>query len=153
MAGNINSVILQGRLTRDPELRYTPGGTAVCDLSLAVNRYYRDDNNERQEETLFAPVTVWQRQAENCSEYLEKGSQVIIEGRLKMDEWENDDGESRSQLKVVAQNVQFLGAGGGGGRPEQAEATASTQAQNSPAAGPGGNPDESDDEEFEDIPF
>ncbi len=158
MAGQVNSVFLQGRLTRDPELRYTPGGTAVCDFRLASTRYYRDSNDEQQEETLFAPVTVWGRQAENCGEYLEKGQETIVEGRLQLDEWETDDGENRSEIKIVANNVQFLGGGSGGTAPSGPSSSPSQ------AAGPTGGegaPDQvgdsgkekEEDDDFSDIPF
>lgn len=154
MAGQVNSVFLQGRLTRDPELRYTPGGTAVCEFTLASDRYYRDSNDEQQEETLFAPVTVWGRQAENCGEYLEKGRETIVEGRLQLDQWETDDGENRSRMKIVANNVQFLGGGG--------EAPASAPQASQQSQGDGGAPgqvgepgmsEEDEDDDFSDIPF
>ncbi len=147
MAGDVNNVCLQGRLTRDPELRYTPGGTAVCDFRLASSRYYRDSNDEQQEETLFAPVTVWGRQAENCGEYLEKGSQTIIEGRLQLDEWETDEGENRSQIKIVANNVRFLGAGDGPSSPPSSDQTGAPD-----QVGDSGRSDDEDDD-FSDIPF
>lgn len=112
----INTVSLMGRLTSNPELRRTSGGTAVADLTLAVNRYYQDAQGNSKEETSFIPVTVWGSQAENCSEYLSKGSQAAVVGRLKMDEWTNDAGESRSKLKVVAKSVTFLDSDGAGGQ-------------------------------------
>lgn len=118
MAGDINQVMLVGRLTESPELRYTSNGTAVSDITLAVNRYYRDMNDERQEETSFILVTVWGRQAENCCEYLSKGSQIAMTGRLKQDKWENDSGEQRSRLKVVANNIRFLDASAEGEPPQ-----------------------------------
>jgi single-strand DNA-binding protein len=114
MAG-FNKVILMGNLTRDPELRYTPSGTAVADLGIAVNTP-RGRGPDRKDDTLFVDVTVWDRQAENCSEYLAKGRPVMVEGRLKMDTWEDrETGKRRSRLTVVAQTVQFLGGGDGGG--------------------------------------
>ena len=111
---NLNKVFLMGNLTADPELRYTPSGTAVADLRLAVNRRFTSKEGEQKEETLFVDVVVWQRQAENCSQYLSKGRSVMVEGRLKLDSWENQQGEKRSRLRVVAENVQFLG-----GRPQE----------------------------------
>jgi single-strand DNA-binding protein len=152
MAGDVNNVCLQGRLTRDPELRYTPGGTAVCDFRLASSRYYRDSNDEQQEETLFVPVTVWGRQAENCGEYLEKGSQAIITGRLQLDEWETDEGENRSQIKVVANNVRFLGAGGDA--PSGPPSSGQSGGQGAPdQVGDSGMSDDDEDDDFSDIPF
>ena len=122
MASSFNRVILVGNLTRDPELRYTPSGTPVCDIGLAVNDRRKNPNGEWVEETTFVDVTLWARTAEVASEYLGKGSQVLIEGRLKLDSWETD-GQKRSKLKVVGERLQMLGAprggggGGGGGRP------------------------------------
>jgi single-strand DNA-binding protein len=108
MARHYNRVILIGNLTREPELRYTPNNTAVTDLGLAVNRNYQDGSGEWQEDTAFVDVTVWGRQAENASQYLDKGSRVFIEGRLTFDQWENDAGENRSKLSVTAEKVEFL---------------------------------------------
>ncbi len=122
MAG-FNRVILIGNLTRDPELRYTPQGTAVADLRLAVTTVRGRSGSERKEETLFIDCTVWDRQAETCSEYLSKGRPVLIEGRLIEDQWQDKEtGERRSRIKVYVQNVQFLGgrdgASGASGRFE-----------------------------------
>ena len=108
---NLNKVFLIGNLTADPELRYTPNGAAVADLRLAVNRYFTSGDDKR-EETLFIDVVVWQKQAENCSQYLSKGRSVFVEGRLKLDTWENQQGEKRSKLRVRADRVQFLGTPG-----------------------------------------
>lgn len=113
-----NRVILVGNLTRDPELRYIASGTAVTDIGLAVNDRRKNANGEWVEETQFIDVTLWARQAEIASEYLNKGSSVLIEGRLKFDTWENPQGEKRSKLRVVGERMQMLGSrtGGGGGR-------------------------------------
>ncbi len=97
-----------GNLTRDPEVRYTPAGTAVGDLGLAVNESFKNKAGEIVESTVFVDVEVWSRQAETCAEYLSKGSQVFVEGRLKLDQWENQQGEKRSKLRVRADRVQFL---------------------------------------------
>ena len=114
MAG-FNRVILIGNLTRDPELRYTPQGTAVADLRLAVTTVRGRSGSERKEETLFIDCTVWDRQAETCSEYLSKGRPVLVEGRLIEDQWQDKEtGERRSRIKVYVQNVQFLGGRDGG---------------------------------------
>lgn len=103
---SFNKVILMGRLTRDPELRYTPGGNAVCSLGLAVSRKYRVEG-EMKEETCFVDITVWGKQAEHCSEYLSKGRSVLVEGRLNFRTWETG-GQKRSKLDVVASSVQFM---------------------------------------------
>ncbi len=110
-----NRVILVGNLTRDPELRYIPSGTAVTDIGLAVNDRRKNSNGEWVDETTFVDVTLWARQAEVASEYLSKGSPVLIEGRLKLDSWENNEGQKRSKLKVVGERMQMLGGRGGGG--------------------------------------
>src|SRR5262245_59880540 len=112
---NFNKVFLMGRLTRDPELRYTPQGTSVSDLGLAVNREYTLQNGERRKETVFVDVTVWKKQAEICCQYLRKGSPIFIEGRLAMDSWEGQDGQKRTKMRVVAENFQFVGGRGSGG--------------------------------------
>ena len=106
----LNRVYLMGNLTRDPEVRYTPSGIAVGDLGMAVNESYKSKSGEMIESTVFVDVEVWSRQAETCAEYLHKGSPVFVEGRLKLDQWENQQGEKRSKLRVRADRVQFLGA-------------------------------------------
>ena len=106
---SLNRVLLGGNLTRDPEVRYTPSGKAVADLGLAVNRKYRTSDGQDREDTCFVDLVVWGRQAETCSEYLGKGSPVLVEGRLQFDQWEKD-GQKNSKLKVVADRVQFLGS-------------------------------------------
>src|SRR4051794_38256977 len=119
---DLNKVFLMGRLTFDPELRYTPSGSAVSELRLAVNRSWTGRDGERKEESLFIDVTVWDRQAENCCQYLKKGSQVHIEGSLKMDTWDDKTtGEKRSKIKVQAERVQFLDRRGEGGAPGSAD--------------------------------
>ena len=105
---SINHVLMLGNLTRDPELRYTPAGTAVCQLVVALNRRWKDQAGEPQQETTFVEVTVWAKQAETVSAYLTKGRAVVIEGRLQQDTWETEAGERRSRLRVVAQRVTFL---------------------------------------------
>jgi single-strand DNA-binding protein len=111
---DFNKVMLMGNLTRDPEVRYTPSGMAVADLGLAVNRTFKGSDGQMKDETCFVRVTVWARQAENCGQYLHKGSPVFVEGRLKYDEWEKD-GQKQSRLSVVGERVQFLGAPRGAG--------------------------------------
>ncbi len=105
---NLNQVFLIGRLTRDPELRYVPSGKAVANLGLATSRVFTTQAGERKEEVCFVRIVVWGRQAENCSQYLNKGSQIFVEGRLQSRSWEAEDGAKRSTLEVVARRVQFL---------------------------------------------
>src|SRR5436309_1406360 len=113
---NLNRVLLIGNLTRDPEVRYTPKGTAVADIGLAVNRISTADNGERREEVTFLDVTLWGRQAEIAGEYLKKGRPVFIEGRLQMDTWDDKTtGQKRSKIKVVCENMQLLGSRGAEG--------------------------------------
>jgi single-strand DNA-binding protein len=114
---SFNKVILVGNLTRDPEVRYTTGGTAVTELGLAVSRQWTDrGSNERKEETTFVDVTLWGRTAEIAGEYLAKGRPVLIEGRLQLDQWEDKEtGQKRSKLKVVGETLQLLGSRGDGG--------------------------------------
>ena len=108
---SLNKVFLIGNLTRPPELRYTPTGTAVADLRIAVNRNYTTQGGEKREETCFLTVVVWGKQAESSSEYLDKGSPVMIEGRLQTRDWETKDGQKRNVVEVVAERVQFMGRG------------------------------------------
>ena len=105
-----NRVLLMGNLTRNPEIRYTPSGTAVADLGLAINENFKNKAGEMVEQTCFVDVVVWGRQAETSAEYLHKGSPVFVEGRLQLDQWENQQGEKRSKLRVRADRVQFLGS-------------------------------------------
>jgi single-strand DNA-binding protein len=159
---SLNKVMLIGNLTRDPEVRYTPKGTAVTDIGLAVNRVFSAaDGGEKREETTFVDVTLWGRQAELAGQYLQKGRPVFIEGRLQLDSWEDKtSGQKRSKLCVVGENMQFLGSprdggGGGGGGGGQA----STPAEPSYGGGgeggggeaPGGAPGGAGEED--DIPF
>ncbi len=109
---NLNKVFLIGNLTRDPELRYTPGGTGVANLGLAVNRKFKDSSSELKEEVCFLSVTVWDKQAEACCQHLKKGSAVFVEGVLQSRFWETSDGQKRSAIDVRAERVQFLGSYG-----------------------------------------
>lgn len=106
---SLNKVFLIGNLTRPPELRYTPSGMAVSDLRVAVNRSYTTQGGEQRRETDFLTVVVWGKQAETSAQYLDKGSPVLVEGRLQTREWEGKDGQRRNVVEVVAQRVQFLG--------------------------------------------
>ncbi|HEU5081121.1 MAG TPA: single-stranded DNA-binding protein [Opitutaceae bacterium] len=111
----LNKVFLIGNLTRDPELRVTPKGTAICQFGLAVNRQFKDESGQTRDETAFIDIEAWGKQGELVSKYLSKGSPAMVEGRLRFDQWEDkQSGQKRSKLKVVLENVQFLSSGGGG---------------------------------------
>jgi single-strand DNA-binding protein len=116
---SFNRVILMGNLTRDPEMRYTPSGAAICQLGLATNRRYTTAAGEQREEACFIDIDVWGKQAESCNTYLRKGSQALVEGRLRFDSWDDKEtGKKRSRLTVTAERVQFVGGrqdGGGDG--------------------------------------
>lgn len=120
---SLNKVFIMGNLTRDPELRYVPSGTAVATFTVAVNRVYTSQAGEKKEEVSFIRVVVWGRRAEVCGEYLSKGSPVFVEGRLQSRSWEAQDGQKRSAIEVIADNVQFL-RGGSGDRAQNASAKA-----------------------------
>jgi len=107
---SLNKVLLMGNLTKDPELRYTPQGSAVVNLRLAVNRRFRNKNQELKEETCFITAVVWNKQAEACNQYLHKGSPCFVEGRLQSRSWEDNTGQKRNVIEVRAERVQFLGA-------------------------------------------
>jgi single-strand DNA-binding protein len=110
---NLNKVLLIGNLTRDPEVRYTPKGTAVGDLAIAINDSYKAQDGTIKETVTYVDIEVWGRQAETCKQYLSKGRPVFIEGQLRLDQWEQD-GQKKSKLKVRADRVQFLGSPPGG---------------------------------------
>ncbi len=148
-----NRVILVGNLTRDPELRYIPSGTAVSDIGLAVNDRVKK-GSEWVDETTFVDVTLWARTAEVANEYLSKGSSVLIEGRLKLESWENNEGQKRSKLKVVADRMQMLGGrggggGGGGGGGDRSQSDAPQEYERA-QSGSGGEPQQPPADE---IPF
>ncbi len=153
---SVNKVILIGNCTRDPEVRYTPKGTAVADIGMAMNRYFSSDGGEKREETTFVDVTLFGRQAEVAGEYLEKGRPVYIEGRLQLDSWDDKNtGQKRTKLKVVGEQMQLLGSreGGGGSSPQQREENAqSNQSAPESSEGNDGAQFETDSEE-DDIPF
>ena len=118
---NFNKVLLIGNLTKDPELRYTPQGAAVVNLRLAVNRRFRDKNQELKEETCFVTAVVWNKQAETCNQYLHKGSPLLVEGRLQSRSWEDNSGQKRNVIEVRAERIQFLGAAPAKGAAEPPE--------------------------------
>ncbi len=107
---SLNKVLLIGNLTRDPELRYTPNGTAVVNLRIAVNRKYKDRTGGQKEDTCFLTVVAWDKQAETCNQYLQKGRSIFVEGRLQSRSWQDAQGQKRMALDVRAERVQFLGA-------------------------------------------
>ena len=111
---SLNKVLLMGNLTRDPEVRHTPKGTAVGDLAMAINMTYKAQDGTEKEEVCYVDVVVWGRQAETCRDYLTKGAPVLVEGRLQLDQWEGPEGEKKSRMRVRADRVQFLSRSGGG---------------------------------------
>ena len=160
---SLNKVMLIGNLTRDPELRYTPGGAAVCEFGLACNRKWKGGDGQMQEEVFFGDVTAWGKMGENIAEYMSKGRPIFVEGYLKLDQWEKD-GEKRSKVKIVALNVQFLGSGGGegggggGGGQRSAGTTGrsaggTTQRGGGDTVSRGGDERPDDDFNMDDVPF
>ena len=163
---NLNKVMLIGNLTRDIELKYTPKGSAIAELGLAINRKYKTDSGELKEETTFVDVTLWGRQAEIAKEYLSKGKPVYIEGRLQLDTWDDKQtGQKRSKLKVTGEAMQLLGSrgdggGGGGGysgpSDDYDQRGPRPQPPRSGGSGPGAKPKpapSSIQEDEDDIPF
>jgi single-strand DNA-binding protein len=154
MAASLNKVLLMGNLTRDPEVKYTPKGTAVCDLGIAINDSYKAQDGTIKETVTFVDVEVWGRTAENCKQYLTKGRPVFVEGQLRLDQWEQD-GQKRSKMKVRADRVQFLGGApgrsGGGGEQHSSSSgdTGRTAARPASTVSEDSPPPPSDD----DIPF
>jgi len=153
MAASLNKVLLMGNLTRDPEVKYTPKGTAVGDLAIAINDSYKAQDGTIKETVTYVDIEVWGRQAETCKQYLTKGRPVFVEGQLRLDQWEQE-GQKRSKLKVRADRVQFLGGGGagGGGRSgggEQRSSSPGESTRSAPSVSEDAPPPPSDD----DIPF
>jgi single-strand DNA-binding protein len=152
---NFNKVYLMGNLTRDPEMRVTPKGTAICQFGLAISRSWKDESGQVREETAFVDVEAWGKQGEVISKYCTKGRPLFVEGRLKFDQWEDKtSGQKRSKLKVVLENFQFIGgrtdgapAAGGGGDGESAQPDA--PAPKAPYKAPAAPKDTVD----EDVPF
>ena len=156
---NLNKVMLIGNLTRDPELRHTPKGSAVAEISLAINRNWTNDQGQKQEDTTFVEVTLWGRQAELAQQYLTKGRPIFVEGRLQLDSWDDKEtGKKRSKLRVIGESFQFIdskpGGGGGGGdyseRPQQS--SSAPQQRSGPPQGASAAP-ANDYQEDDDIPF
>ncbi len=159
MAGSVNKVFLMGNLTRDVELKYTPSNQPVATFGIAMNRRYKTKDGENREETTFVDCEAWARTAEVMSEYLSKGRPVFIEGRLKLDQWQDKDGNNRSRLSVVVQNFTFVdsrgsagGGSGGGGGGSRASAPEPVASANRPSAA---SPDSGQHQPVseDDIPF
>jgi single-strand DNA-binding protein len=162
MAANLNKVFLMGNLTRDPEVRYTPKGTAVGEFGVAINDSYKAQDGTIKESVTYVDIEVWSRQAETCKQYLSKGRSVFIEGSLKFDQWESPEGQKKSKLRVRAERVQFLGGpgvpggqggargaySGGGGPPGEQPARPAR-----PASPAGAGEDQPPMPEDDDIPF
>jgi single-strand DNA-binding protein len=155
---SFNKVILLGNLTRDPQVRYTPGGTAVAEIGLAVNRTWFDQKtNSRREEVTFVDVTLWARQAEVAGEYLSKGRQVLIEGRLQLDTWEDkESGQKRSKLRVVCENMTMVGGRGDGSRGDSPRGEGGRaeggRAEGSSGGGRSATESQAPADEFHDVP-
>jgi single-strand DNA-binding protein len=149
-ASNINVVVVTGNLTRDPELRSTPGGTSVCGMRIAVNTRRKGADGNWEDKPNYFDVTVWGAQGENCANYLSKGRPVAIEGRLEWREWEAKDGSKRQNVEIIANSVQFLGSrdGGGGGNGNGFQAQSDVPADTSDFEGAGVGSGSEDD-----IPF
>lgn len=146
-----NKVIVCGNLTRDPEVKYTPGGTAVCELGLAINRSWFDKQaNQKKEETTFVDVTLWGKAAEIAGDYLRKGRGVLIDGRLQLDQWEDrQSGEKRSKLKVIGESMQMLSAKGDTGKADDDQRQSGRPSSRKQVAPADEDPSFADDE----IPF
>jgi single-strand DNA-binding protein len=152
---NLNKVMLIGNLTRDPDLKYTPGNQAVCEIGLAVNRKYRTKDGEDREETTFVDCEAWGKQAEVIKQYMAKGRPIFIEGRLKLDTWEDKNGGGkRSKMRVVIEDFQFLGGGqGGGGERVVTDESGGSAPRGRATAAAGGRGGPHTDVPEEDIPF
>jgi single-strand DNA-binding protein len=151
---SFNKVVLVGNLTRDPELRYTPKGTAIAKIGLAVNRVWTNEAGEKKEEVTFVDVDVFGRTAENVGQYMRKGRPILIEGRLKLDQWDDKQtGQKKSKLGVVAETVQFLGSAGDERSPVSSAPTTPRTSRPAPPA-PTAEPIEGDGPpESDDVPF
>lgn len=140
MAGNFNKVLLMGNLTRDVEVRQLPGGGSVANIGLAVNRRFKTQDGQQREEVTFVDCEAWGRTAEVMAQYLAKGRPVFIEGRLRLDQWQDKDGGNRSKLKVIIENFQFVDSRGGdeGGNTGGGAIYSRSGGGRAPASGPGG---------------
>lgn len=148
---NFNKVILAGNLTRDPELRYTPNGKAIAKFGLAINRTWTSETGEKKEDVTFVDIDAFGRQAEVISQYLKKGRPVLVEGRLKLDQWDDKQtGQKRSRLGVVLESFSFLDSGG---RGEAAGAAPAPVARPRPAAEPAAGGEDAAPAAEDDVPF
>ncbi len=157
---SLNKVMLMGNLTRDPELRVTPKGTPICQFSLAINRQFKMDSGETREEVIYVDVEAWGKQGETIAKYMVKGRPLYVEGRLRLDQWEDKNTkEKRSRMKVVLEQFQFLGdgraggAGGPGGPSEPGVDQTSTPERHSPPPRSGGAKPAATENLDEDVPF
>jgi len=154
---NLNKVMLIGNLTRDPELRVTPKGTAICTFSIAVNRKFKDDSGGEREEVTYVDIEAWGKSGENISKYVTKGRPLFVEGRLRLDQWEDKNTkEKRSRMKVVLENFQFLGGGrseGGAPGGEGGEAPRSYAPRSNAGAAPRPSAPAPQENLDEDVPF
>ena len=158
---SLNKVLLMGNLTRDPELRVTPKGTSICQFSLAINRQFKMESGETREEVIYVDVEAWGKQGETIAKYVTKGRPLYVEGRLRLDQWEDKNTkEKRSRMKVVLEQFQFLGdgrGGGGGGAPgggaPEAGIDQTSPERHSPPPRPGGAKPAATENLDEDVPF
>jgi len=147
---NFNKVILAGNLSKDPECRYTPKGTAVAKISLAINRQWKDESGQQKDEVTFVDVDAFGRQAEVISQYLKKGRPILVEGRLKLEQWDDKQtGQKKSRLGVVLESFQFLDSGGSReGCEPRSKSTVAQQQNNSPAPPEADAPPDDDEAPF-----
>jgi len=167
---DLNKVLLIGNLTRDPEIRYTPKGTAVGDLAIAINSTYKTQDGQTKDEVCYVDIVAWGRQAETCKEFLTKGAPILVDGRLQLDQWETKEGEKKSRLRVRAERIQFLGrpkgegqggsggyssGGGSGGGYRRPEGGAPAPSSRPPASEPPHHPadDYHQESHDDDVPF
>ena len=160
---SLNKVLLMGNLTRDPELRVTPKGTPICQFSLAINRQFKMESGESREEVIFVDIEAWGKQGETIAKYMTKGRPLYVEGRLRLDQWEDKNTkEKRSRMKVVLEQFQFLGdsrgggggAGGGGAPAEPGIDQTASPERHAPPARPTTGPKPAAQENLdEDVPF
>ena len=139
---SFNKVILMGNLTRDPELRVTNTGLSICKLSLAVNRTYTTKEGDSKDETTYVDIDAFGRQAETLSKYLQKGRPIMVEGRLKLDQWETNEGQKRSKLGVILENFQFIGGRDSASSPNASDLNSEPEA-----------PQSNEGFEDDDVPF
>jgi len=152
---NFNKVILAGNLTRDPELRYTPKGTAIAKIGMAINRTWKNETGETKEEVTFVDVDAFGRQAEVIAQYMKKGRPLLVEGRLKLDQWEDKNThQKQSKLKVVLEGFSFIDSkGADGGVPSEAPRARPATPAAAPAGAPAAAEPEASEPEQDDVPF